>query len=312
MRARAEGDLYASDNVVDRYLDFNVVNDRGGISRAGESALLNTTEDRQRLVGRVRLGLTADLGSSFNLDVRLASGNIRSPVSTNQTLGNYGGRWAVNVDKAALVWNPRNAGQDREIDLRFGRFGNPFVTNNELLLDNDLTFEGFAATYALDLFGTDPTRMERGLFLTVGAFPLQEVELSSDDKWLYGAQLGGELTFGSASRLRLAAAYYQYDNIVGVRNAFESNVFDFTAPRFVQKGNTLFDIRNDSDPTTQLFALVGDYELANATFRSISASVRRTSCSAASTSRTSAGMRKTCSRGPAHCSMSGPRAMKPA
>ena len=43
VRARAEGDLYASDNVVDRYLDFNVVNDRGGISRAGETALLNTT-----------------------------------------------------------------------------------------------------------------------------------------------------------------------------------------------------------------------------------------------------------------------------
>lgn len=264
VRARAEGDLYASDNVTDRYLDFNVVNDRGGISRAAEAALLNTSEDRQRLVGRVRVGLAAELGNSFDLDLRLASGNIRSPVSTNQTLGNYGGRWAVNVDRAALHWNPSNAGHDREIDLRFGRFGNPFVTNNELLWDTDLTFEGFAATYALDLFGADPMRMERGLFLTLGAFPVQEVELSSDDKWLYGAQLGGELAFGSASRLRLAAAYYQYDNVVGVRNAFASNVFDFTAPRFVQKGNTLFDIRNDQDPTTQLFALAGDYEIANA------------------------------------------------
>src|SRR3546814_5766167 len=64
-------------------------------------ALLNTTEDRNRLVGRVRAGLTAQLGNSFALDFRLAGGNARSPVSTNQTLGNYGGRWDFNVDKAA-------------------------------------------------------------------------------------------------------------------------------------------------------------------------------------------------------------------
>ncbi len=264
VRARAEGNLYASDNALNTYLDFNTVNDRGGIGRAAEAALLNTAEDRNRLVGRVRSGLTAQLGNSFSLDMRLATGNVRSPVSTNQTLGNYGGRWTVNVDKAALLWNPINDGRDREIDLRFGRFSNPFATTGELLWDNDVTFEGLAATYALDLFGHDPARMERSLFLTVGAFPLQEVELRNDDKWLYAAQLGGELAFGSQSRLRLAAAYYDYRNITGVRNTLDSTLFDFTAPRFLQKGNTLFDIRNDNDTSTNLFALAGEYQIANA------------------------------------------------
>ena len=226
--------------------------------------MLNTTEDRNRLVGRVRTGLVAQLGNSFSLDVRLASGNVRSPVSTNQTLGNYGGRWTVNVDKAAVLWNPINESRDREIDLRFGRFSNPFFTTGELVWDNDVTFEGLSATYALDLFGNDPQRMERGLFLTVGAFPLQEVELSNDDKWLYAAQLGTELTLGAQSRLRLAAAYYDYENITGVRNTFDSTLFDFTAPRFLQKGNTLFDIRNDSDTGTNLFALAGKYQIGNA------------------------------------------------
>jgi hypothetical protein len=264
VRARAEGNLYASDNATNTYLDFNTVNDRGGIGRAGAAALLNTTEDRNRLVGRVRTGLVAQLGNSFSLDVRLASGNVRSPVSTNQTLGNYGGRWTVNVDKAAVLWNPINESRDREIDLRFGRFSNPFFTTGELVWDNDVTFEGLSATYALDLFGNDPQRMERGLFLTVGAFPLQEVELSNDDKWLYAAQLGTELTLGAESRLRLAAAYYDYENITGVRNTFDSTLFDFTAPRFLQKGNTLFDIRNDSDTGTNLFALAGKYQIGNA------------------------------------------------
>jgi hypothetical protein len=116
----------------------------------------------------------------------------------------------------------------------------------------------------MDLFGNDAQKMERGLFLTVGAFPLQEVELSSDDKWLYAAQLGAEFAFGSSTRLRITGAYYDYENITGVFNSLDSTVFDFTAPRFLQKGNTLFDIRNDADTSTNLFALASDYKLANA------------------------------------------------
>lgn len=264
VRARAQGDLYASDNATNVYLNFDAVNTAGGRGRAGVNALLNVSEDRNRFVGRVRTGFTAQLGNSFNLDVRLASGNLRSPVSTNQTLGNYGGRWQVAVDKAAVIWNPINAGHDREFDLRVGRFNNPFVSINELVWDNDLTFEGIAATYAMDLFGNQPERMERGLFLTVGAFPLQEVELSKDDKWLYGGQLGAEITFGRQTRLRFASGYFYYDNITGIRNSFESTVFDYTAPAFLQKGNTPFSIRNDNDNGTDLFALAGKYELANA------------------------------------------------
>ena len=263
VRTRAQGDLFADENATNFYLDVNAVNAAGGVGRAEENALLNTTEDRNRLVGRLRTGFVAQLGNSISLDARLASGNIRSPVSTNQTLGNYGGRWDVAIDRAALIWNPINSSRDREFDLRFGRFANPFVGVNELIWDNDVSFEGLSATYAMDLFGADQDRMERGLFLTLGAFPLQEEELSSDDKWLYAGQLGGEFTFGR-SRLRIAGAYYAYDNITGVRNAFGFNTFDFTAPGFVQRGNTLFDIRNDADTSTNLLALAGEYRLANA------------------------------------------------
>jgi hypothetical protein len=264
VRVRSEGNLYAEDNAPNVYLDFNRVNDAGGIGRAGVDALLNVSEDRTRLVGRMRAGLTAGLGNAFALDLRLASGNVRTPVSTNQTLGTYGGRWTVNVDKAAVLWNPINSGHDRELDVRFGRFGNPFANVSELVWDNDVTFEGLSMTYALDVFGDDATRMERTLFLTVGAFPLQEVELSTRDKWLYAGQLGFEVPFASSSRVRLTAGYYAYRNITGVRNEVDSNLFDFTAARFVQKGNTLFDIRNDTDTGTNLFALAGDYEIANA------------------------------------------------
>lgn len=264
VRARAEAVLYADDNPP-FFPNFQAFNDAGGAVRAGLDGILNTTEDRQRLVGRARIGLQAQLGDSFALDFRLASGNARSPVSTNQTLGNYGGRWTVNVDKAAVTWNPVNAGRDREFDLRFGRFANPFVSPNELIWDNDLTFEGLSARYAMDLFGTDSGKMERGLFLTLGAFPLQEVELSSDDKWLFGGQLGLEFSLARQSTLRFATAYYDYRNITGVLNpAPEDNTFDYTAPAFLQKGNTLFDIRNSTDESRNLYALAGEYQLLNA------------------------------------------------
>lgn len=264
VRARAQGDLYASDNAPNVYLDFNEVNDAGGIGRAAERALLNTAEDRHRGVGRLRFGARAELGHSFALDFRIASGNLRSPVSTNQTLGNDGGRWNVNVDKAAFLWNPVSRTAFQEFDFRIGRFSNPFSTPSELIWDNDLTFEGLSATYALNPFARNTGKMQRGVFITVGAFPLQEVALSSDDKWLYVGQIGSQLSFGADSSLRFAAGYQKYDNVTGLRNTFNSTLLDYTAPGFLQKGNTLFDIRNDADPSTNLFALAGEYELATA------------------------------------------------
>jgi len=264
VRTRAEGSLYATDNAQNAYLDFNAVNGAGGIGSAGIDALLNTSEDRLRAVGRARLGINAKVGNWANLDVRIGTGNDRTPNSLNQTLGTYGARWTVNVDRAAILWNPVNGMHDRELDLRFGRFSNPFVSTSELIWDNDLGFEGFSATYAMDLFGRDTGKMERGLFLTIGAFPLQEVDLSPNDKWLLGAQLGTEFALGSESSLRFAAAYFSYRNVVGARNTFGSQLLDYTAPKYLEKGNSLFDIRNDSNPSTNLFALAGGYELASA------------------------------------------------
>jgi hypothetical protein len=97
--------------------------------------------------------------------------------------------------------------------------------------------------------------------VTAGAFPVQEVDLYTNDKWLYGAQIGTEIPMGRDTRLLLAGAYYDFANVTGELNAPYSNLLDSTAPLFLQKGNTLFDIRNDLDPTTNLLALAGKYRL---------------------------------------------------
>jgi hypothetical protein len=268
LRMRGQADVFASDNFVafdpttgaGNY-DFLTINDRGGFSRAGQAAFFNATEDRQRLRTRLRLGLDAELGSGFSAGLRLATGNFRDPVSTNQTLGNTGARYQIGVDQAYVKWYGQSRSSQQSLTLSLGRIPSPWMAT-ELLWDSDLNFEGVAANYRIAL-GRDQLT-SRNFFATIGAFPIEEVELSSDDKWLFGGQLGVDWRFDTGSRLRASAAYYSFRNVVGRANEPFSNVFDFTSPRFLQRGNTLFDIRDPLDPTQDLFALAADFQIANA------------------------------------------------
>ncbi len=263
VRVRSESDLFANDNVQDAYLNFQTVNEKGGIGKAGAAALLNVSQDRERLRARLRLGLEAELGWGWSLGARITTGSLTDPVSTNQTLGTTGNRYQTGFDLGYLKWNGNSATGRNVLTTWAGRIPNPWL-GTDLVWDPDLTFEGIAANYRLGLMRDDP--YSHFAFLTVGAFPLQEIELSPKDKWLYGAQLGLDWKFSGGSRARFGVAYYQYDNITGQRNSLDSNLLDYTAPQFLQRGNTLFDIRNDTDPNTQLYALAADYHLADATF----------------------------------------------
>lgn len=108
-------------------------------------------------------------------------------------------------------------------------------------------------------------------FLNAGIFPLQQINQSetvkAKDKWFYGAQAGVEwIPDDLDTKVRVGVAYYDYRNISGVRNpAFGDTLFNQTATLFRQKGNSLFNIDNDGDPTTNLWALAADYRIANVT-----------------------------------------------
>ncbi len=260
VRVRQQMDIFASDNAEFVYLDFLKVNQKGGIGKAGTSAFLNTTEDRMRTRVRARLGAEAKLGEDFTAGIKLATGNFTDPVSTNQTLAQSGGRYSFGVEQAYLRYDARTGPDWSWLALTGGRMANPFYST-DLVFDNDLTFEGFTGTYRHAF--TPGARADHNAFVTLGAFPIEEVELSSDDKWLYAAQLGAVWKFDNRLRLRGAVSYYHYDNITGIRNSLDSTLFDYTAPVFLQKGNTLFDIRNDADPSTNLFALAADYHIVD-------------------------------------------------
>jgi polyhydroxyalkanoate synthesis regulator phasin len=260
VRVRGQSDLFASNNEPNTQLDFLRINERGGIDRAGVEAFANTTEDRHRLRVQARLAIEASLGSGVTAGARIVTGTIRDPVSLNQTLGQYGARFATAFDLAYVRWESQPF-DELALRLQGGRFENPWQST-DLVYDRDLTFDGVAVTGRVP-FGNGNDDARSNAFLTLGAHPLQEVELSAKDKWLLGAQIGTELRFDS-QRIRVAAAYYDFRNVRGRRNAFESTLFDYTAPSYLQRGNTLFDIRNDLAPDTNLFALAGDYELIDA------------------------------------------------
>jgi Putative porin len=264
LRVRGEGNYFDEQNAQGVYLNFNEINEQGGIGAAGPDALLNTTEDRARLRARLRIDLNAQVAENVRARLGFSTGNANDPISMNATLANYGRRLNFAVYNAAIDWTLSNDRATRGFDLHAGRFENPFLSST-ILWDEDLSFEGVAGKVAFDVFDRGAEGVQPGVSLLLGAFPLEEVELASDDKWLYAGQLGLEVPMGSQSTFRIASAYYQFRNIVGLRNSVDSRLNDYTAPALLGRGNTVFDIRNDDDPNTNLYALASEFEIANVT-----------------------------------------------
>jgi hypothetical protein len=213
--------------------------------------LLNTTEDRTRLRVRARLGLTGTADDNWAGGVRLTTGSLTDPLSSNQTEGTYGNRFTAAFDRAYIRYRYLD-----QFNAVAGRFGNPWF-GTDVMWANDLSFDGLAVQWT-------PTVGPIKAFLTAAAMPIQEVELSQHDKWLYGLQGGGDwANTGGTLRAKVGLGYYHYAALAGVANAAGSSLNDFTAPTFAQKGNTYFNISSDS--ARPLLALASDYHVVNLT-----------------------------------------------
>jgi hypothetical protein len=262
MRLRGNG-LYQDGSNNRDVPDFQAINEAGGAAAAGEDVFLNSTEDITRGQVRVRLGLKANVADRFTVVTRLATGNDVDPTTRNQRLGTYNRPFDVFFDLAYGEWRPADPWESQSFSLRAGRLVNPFYATN-LLFDDDLTFDGLALSYRGELTDGGPE-----LFVNLGGFTLLAEEPNlidggSNDKSWWGSQVGIDFDVSGNLGVVFAGAYYDFVNVVGERNDFNSTSRDWTAPEFIAKGNTVFDIRNDLDPDTQLFALASEFELLNA------------------------------------------------
>lgn len=243
---------------------------------------LNTLQNRQRTQLRARLGVRAKIDDWISANLRVATGNDQSPVSTNQTLGaNGGGGYQIWLDRASIRLTPL-----KDVNVDLGRFANPFFTT-DLLFDPDMNFDGLAVS------GRAPVGETFALFGAAGAFPVFNTSLNfgsrnaptdstangpykSQDKYLLAAQAGVEFHPSNQVNVRLAGAYFRYTNVEGKVSApcqyYELTCStDESRPAFQQFGNTLFPIRDivadPLNPTTseenQYFGLASKFQILN-------------------------------------------------
>lgn len=263
MRVRGEQQMFGGSNTP-LLLDVNAINADGAYTTDDVLPLRDTTEDRTRFSVRARFAVDARVTDYVDAGVRLVTGNLNDPVSTNETLTGNFDKFAVGLDRAYIRVRPF-AKDDRfaKSSLIFGKFDNPFFST-EIVFDRDLQFEGMAATVNARL-GDGEEAPE--LFLTGGAFPLEEWDFTGDDKFMFAGQLGVSGTL-SGVRLKGALALYDYSNVQGQYNTPNTRDNDFTAPGRVQFGNSLFNLRQDGGfVNTVKFGLASRFRVGALTAR---------------------------------------------
>ncbi|MBV4519103.1 putative porin [Pseudomonas sp. SWRI74] len=284
IRLRDESRYYSGTNS-NEIVDFAKLNNSGPYDVNPNTStslppLLNTREDRENLLRlRARLGMKAVIAPDWTAGIRIGTGSDNSPVSTTQTLGGGFGKKDIWLDQGYLTWKATN-----ELTLTGGRFTNPFFST-DMLYSNELNFDGIAAMFDHKL------NRDWGMFGTVGAFPIEYTndtsssngfdKEESDNKWLFGAQIGANWAINSSNRLKGALAYYRFDDIEGQRSSpcepwagAPGCDSDGSRSAFMQKGNTVFLLRditpNPLNPATtaqpQYVGLASEFNLLDLNF----------------------------------------------
>jgi hypothetical protein len=285
--------------------NFNAINTGAPFDVSGTvfSPQLNVDQDRTRARLRMRFGADANLRDGWTAGIRIATGDSSSPVSVNQSFGLGGGnfsKYAIWLDRGFLRYevaeksapapapvpdgktakaggkelaSPADVVQprDRRLVISLGRFENPFYTQSEIVWDNDLGFDGIA--------GHARYQIAKGFtpFITAGAFPYFNTDLNfssnrpdkfaSNDKWLYGGQLGFDWKPHQDFKVKIGGAYYVFDSVEGrlsspytPLNAQDAGDTDHTRPAFAQKGNTYRALRNIVPTADNNFGTINQFQ----------------------------------------------------
>lgn len=252
MRLRYESDIFDSKNTIPSTY-------RSLINR--NIQIDNTTEDRDRMRVRARLGANVKINDWLSGGIRMTTGSATDPISPNQTESASTGKFTFSLDRAFL-----KAKLNSWATVSGGRFANPFF-HTDLVWDPDLAFDGIAASFA-------PQSLSKNMsvFGTLGAFPIEEVNKSdtnlAENKWLYGGQVGINWRAYDKTTVKLGVAYYDFENVEGISNGSSTNgPYDSTLPIFRQKGNRTFNINagNTLATTSPKYGLASEFKELNIT-----------------------------------------------
>ncbi|MGJ4895384.1 MULTISPECIES: putative porin [unclassified Bradyrhizobium] len=275
IRARYQGSFFPTGNDQLDAFNFNTVNTGSPYDMASAYNLptYNASKNRNQVKLRARLGMEADLTNGFYAGLRIATGESNSPVSTNQTMGGGGSnfsKFGLWLDRGYLTYQA----WDRDLVASVGRFDNPFWSPTDLVWHRDLGFDGFA------LQGKYRVSESFTPFGVIGAFPIFNTDFNagtnltqldskfaSHDKWLFGAQGGFASRFDPLHEFRVAAAFYDFENVQGqpsepcyVQSSSDVCNTDQTRPLFAQKGNTYTLLRNFQVGSWNNYGTTGLYQ----------------------------------------------------
>ena len=286
IRLRFEDDFFGANNVPNAYYNWPAINARGGIANT-PNPYLNTTEDRDRFRVRFRFGAETEIVEGLKANFRVTTSNDYSPTSTNQTLGNYFQGYIVQLDRAFLQYDYLDDEGHDWLTLWGGRTPNPYFSTDNLWYP-DVQMEGFSGTFRFPFGQDDPelrgynapntagrlwfTNLNQGftkpneIYLTGGWYPLQELQLTSHDKWLGAAQTGFDWLWDKDQRIKSGIAYYYYQNTQAKQNPLGSQEYNWSAPQYFTQGNSLAVISNPLDPSLQpqLVGLASQFEILDA------------------------------------------------
>ncbi len=270
----------AGNNNTGVFPNFNAINTGAPFDVSGPifSPQLNVDRDRERTRLRMRLGYDINLEDGFTAGIRMATGGNNAPVSTNQTLGSantnsQGGnfsKYELWLDRAFIKYEaslmPR-----ADLMILLGRFDNPFMTNSQIMWDEDVGLDGIAFKI------TNPWNTGLKTFLTAGAFPVFSSDFNfpsnnpskyaSNDKYLLAAQFGVQFKLADDIEVKTSLAYYDWKNVQGQLsspfvplNATDAGDTDNSRPLFAQKGNTYRPIRNITPTALNGFGTTNQFQ----------------------------------------------------
>ncbi len=259
LRLRSESVYFPRGNY-NQFLNFNAINatangyDQNAQSRTALPPFLNTTENRYLPRIRARINVEGQVADWIDADVRLATGNDNSPVSTNQTLGQFGtfSKYSLWIDLAYLRARPTDW-----LTLLAGRSTNPFWTTNLLFYD-DLSFDGISAQVSHAVTSGTTGFLTTGIYPTFnnafnfGTLNDTATQLPNTNAYLAAVQAGIDWHVSKDYQAKIAAGYFDFLNVQGAESApcadplqaGACNTDGTKQPGFEQFGNTLFPIRD--------------------------------------------------------------------
>jgi hypothetical protein len=169
---------------------------------------IDKSQDRFRERVRLRFNVEAKLNDQIRGGFSLASGDLNSPISTNQTLNQYDTRKPIAIDRMYAAYTPS---WFKPLTLTGGKFAYPWF-NTELVWDKDLNPEGAGETLSFNV----KTPVLKNISLVGFQLPFAENKRTTPNNksfyntMVYGEQLQTFWQLGPHVRLNAYESFYDW------------------------------------------------------------------------------------------------------